>query len=256
MIDMVLEFGIGTIVGLLLWSLAWLLPLRRFMSGPEFRWDILSAVWVILSTALAIVILDPMTDWLSTWISTMTGRWYELVLTFPSWLVVAVYIVGADFGAYWAHRALHTPLLWSTHAWHHASRNLYWLSGLRASPVHVFVLSAPYFFVFMLFPLPEAAAVVVTVAVLDAGNQHLIHSNIRVPFARQLERIFVTPRYHFVHHNERIKTANSNYGFIFSIWDRLFGTYTNPDTVPSDDPLGLGYETNYWRLMLGLPQKR
>jgi sterol desaturase/sphingolipid hydroxylase (fatty acid hydroxylase superfamily) len=66
----------------------------------------------------------------------------------------------------------------------------------------------------------------------------------------------VTPRFHFVHHSTNRSIANSNYGFIFSVWDRLFGTYTDPAVVPPDDSLGLGYEISSWRLVLGLPPPR
>jgi hypothetical protein len=65
--------------------------------------------------------------------------------------------------------------------------------------------------------------------------------------------LLVTPRFHFVHHSAKQHVANSNYGFVFSAWDRIFGTYTDPGTVPRDDPLGLGYEISGWRLVLGLP---
>jgi hypothetical protein len=68
--------------------------------------------------------------------------------------------------------------------------------------------------------------------------------------------VLVTPRLHFVHHSAKAHVANSNYGFIFSVWDRVFGTYTDPATIPLDDPLGLGYEVSGWRLMLGLPPPR
>ena len=43
---------------------------------------------------------------------------------------------------------------------------------------------------------------------------------------RFLEIIFVTPQYHLIHHSQNIKNHNSNFGVLFSIWDRMFGTYT------------------------------
>ena len=66
----------------------------------------------------------------------------------------------------------------------------------------------------------------------------------------------MTPRFHFVHHSARQHVANSNYGFIFSLWDRMFGTFNDPANVASNDPLGLGYEISGWRLMVGLPAAR
>ena len=41
-----------------------------------------------------------------------------------------------------------------------------------------------------------------------------------------MEYIFITPQTHIVHHDQEIKHQNSNFGAMFSIWDRMFGTYT------------------------------
>jgi sterol desaturase/sphingolipid hydroxylase (fatty acid hydroxylase superfamily) len=53
------------------------------------------------------------------------------------------------------------------------------------------------------------------------------HANIRVPvwFDRALGWLIVTPAMHRVHHHYRLPYTDSNYGNIFSLWDRLFGTY-------------------------------
>ena len=91
---------------------------------------------------------------------------------------------------------------------------------------------------------------------IDTSNQHYIHSSLGVPVAALLERVLVTPRFHFVHHSAREHVANSNYGFMFSLWDRMFGTFNDPANVASNDPLGLGYEISGWRLMVGLPAAR
>jgi len=248
MLDFAIEYGLGVAI----WLVALIVPFRRFSSRPEIAWDVSGAVSAHAFAVLAIMLLGTATDWAYAF----TERWSQAIEAGPSWLAVLSYLVAADFGAYWAHRVLHTPWLWPTHAWHHSPKYLYWLSGLRGSPVHVIVLLTPYFVALMLFPLPEAAIVGGAFAVLDAGNQHLIHSNVKIPYVRQVERVLVTPRYHFVHHNSNIEIANSNYGFIFSVWDRLFGTYTDPDAVPVDADLGLSYEISNWRLLLGVPARR
>jgi sterol desaturase/sphingolipid hydroxylase (fatty acid hydroxylase superfamily) len=239
-------------LGAAAWLLALALPFRRFVERPEILLDVAACACMLAFSEAAVALLDVPTDWMSERID----GWYAIVDASPWWLIVPAYVVLADFGAYWAHRLLHTRWLWPTHAWHHSPKHLYWLSGLRASPVHVLVLLAPYFFAFVLFPVPETAIVGTAIVVLDAANQHLIHSNIKVPFVRTLEFLFVTPRFHFVHHNARIELSNSNYGFVFSVWDRWFGTYTDPVSVPDDDPLGLGYEVGTLWLLLGLPPKR
>jgi sterol desaturase/sphingolipid hydroxylase (fatty acid hydroxylase superfamily) len=252
MTDDVIEALIGTGTGLLLWGLSAWWPLRPASRAQNLRVDLVAAGVTMAFTG----VLVKGAEWAMADVGTLLEPWYEWVEPVPVAWFIPVYIVVADFGAYWGHRLLHTRWLWHAHAWHHAPRHLYWIAGLRGSPVHLVLLGAPYLLAFIVFPLPEATATVVALAVLDAGNQHLIHSNLAIPGARRLEWLFVTPRFHHVHHNAEAAIANSNYGFIFSVWDRLFGTYIDPDRVPEDAPLGLGYEIPEWRLALGLPPAR
>jgi sterol desaturase/sphingolipid hydroxylase (fatty acid hydroxylase superfamily) len=243
-----IEVALGLTIGML----ALAMPFRRLTGRPQIGWDIVAAIIV---TVFAIFV-ESMLDVPTGFVMARLEGWYVSIAEASWWWVIPAYIVLADFGAYWAHRALHTRWLWPTHAWHHSPKYLYWLSGMRGSPIHLLVLLAPYYVAFIVFPLPDAAIVSGAVLVLDVSNQQYIHSNLNLPYARQLEWLLVTPRFHFVHHSTNRSIANSNYGFIFSVWDRLFGTYTDPAVVPPDDSLGLGYEISSWRLVLGLPPPR
>lgn len=248
MIDLSVEIGLGVAA----WLIALLIPFRHFAVRAQWSWDAFGAVCSYAFAWYAEIPLDAMIDGGEEF---LTG-WSAWTDSAPWWIVVPAYVLAADFGAYWAHRALHARWLWPTHAWHHAPKNLNWVAGLRGSPIHTLVLLTPYWLAFMLFPAPQAGLIAGVLLVLDTGNQHLIHSNIAIPFAAAIERFLVTPRFHFVHHNRRPEIANSNYGFIFSFWDRLFGTYTDPDTVPADAELGIDYEISNWRLLLGIPAPR
>ncbi len=227
-----------------------LFPFRKIAARPEVAWDVIGVAATVVFVYFAESILEVPSDWLLSFAS--IDGWGAMVESWPWWVAAPLYLILADLGAYWAHRLLHTRRLWPTHAWHHSPRYLYWASGLRGSPIHTLVLLAPYAIVYVFFPIPDIEAVAVAIAIIDIGNQHFIHSNIRVPFHRQLERIIITPRFHFVHHSTIRTFTDSNYGFIFSWWDRLFGTYTDPDKVPVEDPLGLDYENSNVRLLLGL----
>ena len=240
-----IEVALGVAIGML----ALAIPFRRVTTRPRPAADIAAAIVVVICA----IVVESMLDVPAEFAMARLDRWYASVGEASWWLLIPAYVVLADFGAYWAHRALHTRWLWPTHAWHHSPKHLYWLSGLRGSPIHLLVLLAPYYVAFIVLPTPEAAWASGAILVLDASNQHYIHSNLKLPYARQLEWLFVTPRFHFVHHSARPSVADSNYGFIFSVWDRLFGTYIDPAEVPLDDPLGLGYEISGWRLVLGLP---
>jgi sterol desaturase/sphingolipid hydroxylase (fatty acid hydroxylase superfamily) len=243
-----IDAGLGIAIGLL----ALALPFRRLQGHTQVGADLLAWMLVVLFALLVESLLDVPAGLVTARLS----GWHESIDAAPWWLVVPAYVVLADFGAYWAHRALHTRWLWPTHAWHHSPKYLYWLAGLRGSPIHLLVLFAPYYLAFIVLPVHDAALASSILLVLDVSNQHYIHSNLKLPYAQHLERIFVTPRFHFVHHSAIARFANSNYGFVFSVWDRLFGTFTDPATIPPDDALGLGYEVSGWRLALGLPPRK
>jgi sterol desaturase/sphingolipid hydroxylase (fatty acid hydroxylase superfamily) len=247
-----IEIGGGVLLGLCIGALALAFPFRRSTFRPTLLRDIGAAIASVVFAAAA----DSFLDIPEGSFRARLDGWYGVVYEAPFWLVALAYIVFADFCAYWAHRALHTRWLWPTHAWHHSPQHLYWIAGLRGSPIHMLVISAPYYLAFALFPVPEAGVIATVLFLIDTSNQHYIHSNLGVPFAAQLERVLVTPRFHFVHHSAREHVANSNYGFIFSLWDRMFGTFNDPANVASNDPLGLGYEISGWRLMVGLPAAR
>lgn len=235
------------------WAISVVFPFRRLESRPEIWWDVVGVGATILFASAATLLLSAATGWLYD--NAAFARWHAIVARWHWLPTVAVYVLLADCGAYWAHRALHGRMLWAQHAWHHSPKYLYWASGLRGSFLDTLTLFLPYTLAYLVLPQPETGIAAVLVLILDSANQHYIHSNIRLPFARQLERIFVTPRYHFVHHSARREFGNSNYGFVFTFWDRLFGTYTDPSTVPAGDPLGVNDAAANWRLLIGLPAK-
>lgn len=227
------------------------LPFRKLDASPEVALDVLAVgAAAVFGLGVEYILDAPFILLMDTaWIN----HWYDALQGWSLWLLVALNLVLCDLYAYWAHRLLHTSPLWATHAWHHSPKHLSWASGLRGSPVHVLVLYVPYYAGALLFPVPEVGYAAAFVALINIANQHFIHSNIRVPFSRYVEWVFVTPRSHFVHHSRRREFSDTNYGFLFTVWDRLFGTYTDPDKVPADDPLGLNYQNTTWRLVVGLP---
>lgn len=165
---------------------------------------------------------------------------------------VIAYLIATDFLGYWAHRFMHTHALWRIHALHHSARSLNWFSGMRGSPLHMVVVLAPGALMASLFLLTENRVAFYTLLLIEMASQHLTHSNLRLPFARQLEWFVVTPRMHFVHHHREARFGNSNYGFYFSVWDHLFGTYIDADDVPNKGPLGLTEDYTKGSLFLGL----
>jgi len=79
-------------------------------------------------------------------------------------------------------------------------------------------------------PLLVEAPVWLFVAILveQVAQNHWMHMNVSWR-SSWLEYVFVTPRYHHIHHSTDAELHHGNYGATFTLWDRLFGTYVAPD---------------------------
>ena len=143
-------------------------------------------------------------------------------------LAVAV----ADFLLYWVYRTMHaSDLLWNTHRFHHSITQLYWLSGARTSMTHLFLFALTQMTVcYVVFGLsvPEAGfAFSFGVAV-----NIWVHANIRVNLG-PVQWFFITPDYHRIHHAADGR-SRKNFAFVFTVWDRLFGTHLDPRLVTEE----------------------
>jgi sterol desaturase/sphingolipid hydroxylase (fatty acid hydroxylase superfamily) len=151
---------------------------------------------------------------------------------------IGLALVCADFTIYWIHRAQHkSDTLWRTHAWHHSIEQLYWFSGFRTSFLHSFLYNVPQaavpMLVFQLSPLDTGVAYSIGLFV-----QFWEHTNVRVSIG-PLRYLVITPKYHRIHHSA-VEPLGKNLAPIFSLWDLLFGTFLDPNTMPEDFPVGLG----------------
>lgn len=238
------------IVGLLFWAVAALLPFRRILARKAVFWDIVGLVSAFIFATIVDEVLQEPLGWARK--TPLVHHWYGFVYQLHPLAGAVLYLIFSDLLVYWAHRSMHGRRLWNIHAWHHAPTHVYWVSGLRGSLQDTFFIYAPYAVAYLIFPVLQPMAAWVTALIVGSFNPHLIHSNLRIPFSRQVEYVLVTPRYHFVHHAANKRFGNSNYSKMFTWWDHLFGTYTNPETVPADQPLGLGYEASQWKMALGI----
>ena len=129
----------------------------------------------------------------------------------------------------------------------------YFAAGLRGGFLHLVLTVLPYTITAMFIPVFYYDGAILALLIINALHQHYLHSNLRVPAARWIEKALVTPRMHLIHHHAEPRWTNSNYGFLFSVWDRWLGTFSNPDAVGRDEPLGLNYPASRWKVLLGLP---
>jgi sterol desaturase/sphingolipid hydroxylase (fatty acid hydroxylase superfamily) len=108
---------------------------------------------------------------------------------------------------------------------HHSETDLDLTTGLRFHPVEALFVQGLLLAVIAVLGLPPAAVALAGLTVII--QNFLTHANLRVPeFAeRWLRLLIITPGMHRLHHSENVPRQNTNFGTIFSVWDRVFGTY-------------------------------
>jgi len=168
----------------------------------------------------------------------------------PLGVRILLYFILADFGHYWMHRLTHTQFFWRVHKWHHAPTYMYWLGGARTTIPDFFIVNIPYVLAYsMVYISPWWMAT--ATAVVSIFQNDWMHMNVAWR-SKWLEWIFVTPRYHHIHHSDNPEHYGRNMGSLFTIWDRLFGTYLDPDKVDPKLSFGIGEKENPVRLALGV----
>lgn len=144
----------------------------------------------------------------------------------PDWLLGPLAdVILLDLFMFWWHRALHeTPFLWRFHEVHHLDETLDTTSAIRFHFGEIFLGGSVRVLAIVLLAIPFSSIVFFETLVLVFTLFH--HSNMALPprLENILSRIFVTPSIHWVHHHALRKDTDSNYGTIFSFWDRIFRT--------------------------------
>jgi sterol desaturase/sphingolipid hydroxylase (fatty acid hydroxylase superfamily) len=161
----------------------------------------------------------------------------------PYWLAIIVSFAALDFVIYLQHRLFHAlPLLWRLHMVHHADPDIDASTGIRFHPIEIALSMLIKFGTIALLGAP-ALAVVLFEIVLNATSM-FSHANWRLPIAldRVLRAVLVTPDMHRVHHSVIRRETDSNFGFNFSFWDRLCGSYrAQPEAGHDRMTIGLSH---------------
>ena len=127
-----------------------------------------------------------------------------------------------DFIYYWFHRTSHrVRFFWGIHMNHHSSEEMNFLVSLRQAWFNP-LFRVPFFFILPLIGFnPFLTFIVGAASTLWAVIQHTQTIGKLGP----LEWVMVTPSAHRVHHGVNEEYLNKNFGNLFIIWDRIFGTY-------------------------------
>lgn len=153
------------------------------------------------------------------------------VMKLPLWAEMIIGVMLLDFFAAWfAHWTEHrVPWLWRFHLIHHSDTNVDVTTGLRHHPGETLVRIT--FTIVGTFLLGAHMGIVMLYQSLSVLFAHLSHANIKMPVKvdRALSWIFITPLMHKVHHHYKLPLTDTNFGNIFAIWDRIFGTFAEVD---------------------------
>ena len=138
------------------------------------------------------------------------------------WTQVISTLMVIDFIYYWFHRTSHrVRFFWGIHMNHHSSEEMNFLVSLRQAWFNP-LFRVPFFFILPLIGFnPFLTFIVGAASTLWAVIQHTQTIGKLGP----LEWVMVTPSAHRVHHGVNEEYLNKNFGNLFIIWDRIFGTY-------------------------------
>ena len=173
-------------------------------------------------------------------------------LGLPTWALVAVALVVMDLYEYLMHRLAHRwRPFWLLHAVHHGDPHVDVSTGARQHPLETAILVSGRLALYLALGLPlwiEVARVTLVNTVLLAQ-----HANVAFPRALEATRlVLMTPAVHRQHHSPDPPLIDRNYGQLFSIWDRMFGTYAEP---AGDAPPAYGLrslEDERWQTVAGI----
>jgi sterol desaturase/sphingolipid hydroxylase (fatty acid hydroxylase superfamily) len=213
---------LATPVFLLLIAVEYLVGLKRGNNTYRLN-DALNSIGLGIMSQLTGVFTKLMTVGLYTAVFEHVSLW-----RLPSdalWVWVAA-LVFYDLCYYWLHRFGHTvALLWAAHVVHHQSEDYNLSTALRQTSSGWI---AGWLFYLPMAVLGVPPLVFGVVALIDLLYQYWVHTQ-QIGKLGWFDRWFCAPSNHRVHHAVNDKYLDKNYGGIFIVWDRLFGSFIEED---------------------------
>jgi len=178
----------------------------------------------------------------------------------PTWAELLIAVAALDlFAQYVAHYVLHrVKWMWKLHMVHHSDTKVDATTGTRHHPGDYLIREVFAIATVIVFGIP--AGYYVLYRVVTVFFTYVTHANVRMPtwLDRALSLVFITPNIHKFHHHFERPWTDTNFGNVFSLWDRAFGTlvYDDPtkviyglDVTDASRDESIGYQ-------LGLPVNR
>lgn len=211
------------------WLLEGVLPLFSFNYKKwkhAFPNLFLTATTIVINFTLAFVLLNS-----ADWVKENDFGIINLLPEMPLWLYVVLGVLLLDFfGAYLAHFIEHkVKPLWMVHLVHHTDHKVDTTTANRHHPLESMIRFS--FTLLGVFVVGTPISIVMVYQSMSLIFTQFTHANIKMnkKVDKVLSYVIVSPDMHKVHHHNMLPYTDSNYGNIFSIWDRVFGTFSSLD---------------------------
>lgn len=243
---------------------------KAYWLHPSAKLDYLYFIVAGLIKLYVVVPLIISAKTIILWVNALCLQWFgpmhlpavsreSVVISYTATLFII-----SDLSRYWLHRAMHEiPFLWAFHKVHHSAEVLNPVTFYRVHPVENGLFGLRYSLVIGVVTgvfLYLFGAKVQLLDILGANaflfifnfiGGNLRHSHIELKYPAMLEKIFISPRQHQLHHSYYF--TRFNYGGYLAIWDTMFGTVKLSATVSNSGDYGLGEKQNrHYRHLLGL----
>ncbi len=181
-------------------------------------------IHLVIHTALAVLIVL-LADWCNKQSFGLVYWLHANIL----WTIITG-VLALDFSSWLVHLIMHKVRpLWAFHLIHHTDNNVDVTTGLRHHPGDSILRGL--FFLILIFVSGAPVYAVMIYQTLLVLSTAFTHANINLPRRLDLvlSYILVSPNMHKVHHHWKLPYTDSNYGAVFSFWDRLLGTFRKLD---------------------------
>jgi len=222
--ELLIRLGVffGILVVMFLWEL--IAPRRPLTTSKITRW--FSNLGLVLIDSIVVRLVFPTALAGITLLVQQRGWGLFNQFELPYLLKIIFSVLILDFVIYLQHIMFHSvPLFWRLHMVHHTDMDIDVTTGVRFHPVEIILSMGIKMIVVILIGAPLAAVLIFEI-ILN-GTSMFNHGNVR--YSQNIDSILrllvVTPEMHRVHHSTIRWETNSNLGFNFPWWDRLFGTY-------------------------------
>jgi sterol desaturase/sphingolipid hydroxylase (fatty acid hydroxylase superfamily) len=181
---------------------------------------------ILINFLLAFLLLNT-----SDWVVSNEFGVLHLISELPIWLEVFLGLLLLDLiGAYTPHWLEHKlKPLWMIHLVHHSDHHVDTTTANRHHPLESFIRFG--FTLLGVFLVGTNVGIIMLYQSISLISTQFTHANIKLPkkIDLYLSYLFVSPDMHKTHHHYRLPYTDANYGNIFSVWDRAFGTYLHFD---------------------------